>query len=85
MHFLFSYLRQDGQSRRVEKVDFDKERGKFIVPVDLTPEEYGILAQEDMIAEIKSLEFEKGRCTVPVFMSPQEYAIYAKEKILPFR
>lgn len=66
---------------------FDKQTGMFIVKVVVTPEEYGLLAHKQVIADVKGLVFDKenGHFLVPVYMTPEEYGTYVKDAILPYR
>ena len=57
-----------------EKLVFDKESGKFIVTVTMTPEEYGCFAHEKPIADFNSVVYDKQLelFVVPIYMSPAE-------------
>ena len=75
------------QPQAKSDLDFDELTGKFIVKVTMTPKEYGIAAQEKVIADMDSCDFEKdsGLFTCYVYMSPEQYTKYVKEKVLPYR
>ena len=66
---------------------FDKSTGNFLVTVKMTPEESGIFAQQQNIADVNKLVFDKtsGLFFVPVYLMPEEYGQYAQDQVLPSR
>ena len=64
---------------------FDKGKGKFIVNVNLSPDQYARIAQHQVIADIDSVKFDKdsGKFNVPLYMSPAEYGDFLQDKMLP--
>ena len=66
---------------------YDNKKGKFIVTVVLSHEEYGRYAQEQTVADVDSVDFDAttGNFIVPLYMSPEEYTRYTQDKTLPNR
>ena len=66
---------------------FDNATGKFIVNFRMDGNQYGRFAQQQVIADIDSVEFDQqtGQFVVPVYMSPAEYTNYVEDKVLPAR
>ena len=81
------YIERSDDGKRDTSLVFDKNTGQFIVTVSITPEVYGKIAGEGVIADLDSLVFDKeiGLFVVKVYMSPEEYGKYALVHTLPSR